>query len=281
MSDVTVKIGQAINTQVKRVFGEIPGYDRVQKLYLAGNVDEANTLFNEVVVANGPVSGLTAAIESAFAEANPTIIDRVRESMRGADYDAVVESIASLALGENSLPIYTFSCETTEVAHRLVGSVWNYAPTYEDEKKAVITHAAAWKLIGGSDQTIPQAEPGTAGVYTTTGARGTTVGIVAAHELGKTGIVAIYGMKPIVDGRMRAAVTGKKKVAEALGFMDPQVQGAIVDDLGTPAVVDWRKSGGNTFTIGGKQYTVERVDAPTSGNKKLLAEYKLAGPLRS
>ncbi|HLC91277.1 MAG TPA: hypothetical protein VJI15_05935 [Candidatus Nanoarchaeia archaeon] len=78
-----------------------------------------------------------------------------------------------------------------EVSQHLCGSVLAYAPTVIEAMAGLVTHTAAYKA-SEKDRAIASAEPGTVGVWT---AQGNAILIISAHEPGKEGTVAVWGMR--------------------------------------------------------------------------------------
>ncbi len=282
-------VGALIEKALDACFGNVVD-DNVRGLLNGGDFRGAAAALKEVVSVRGPVGGLEKAVQERFPGVDTSL---VRSAMESAQYGVVVDSIIGLSekysggqdnsasnnTGDQCSPITPnrvfnpYEGNPLAVALKLCGSILKY-----NGNEALITKVSGWSAVGGDDQRFPIAEPGTIGTWHSNAYGGYDVGIVSAHEADGTGIVAFYGLKPIVDGKVRAELKSKNKIANEWGFTDSGVYGRnLVTSTGLPMEIEFRQGG--QINVGGKIFKIEmegteRERTAKSGDM-MLGTYKL------
>ena len=281
MGDLQEKLGNVIADALTRCLGSFPGHDEMRKILCGGDLDVGAGRVREILEKRGPVGGLAAAVMSAFPDAGEKA---VREALTKGDYGTFVGQLTELARdgyvigGGTDRVVNPFAQPTLDAAKLLCGSVVVYeARRGGPTKDAVISRISAWKEVGGADQTIPQAEPGTAGAWHSNKMGGYDVAIIAAHPRRQTGIVAIYAVRPLDNGRLEAEVNKKTQIANDFGFTNARVTGQNVLDTNTPLSVRMRDGKTDIVTLDGVEYEVAQEKDPKEGGSDImLGSFKLS-----
>lgn len=100
-----------------------------------------------------------------------------------------------------------FARDPAEVAEALCGSALSYADRANTSWSGLVLETAAYKTFTVKDEATAKAAPGTLGLYPS---QGKHILIISAHEQGKYGTVAIWGLGAGENLSMT-------KVTEALG----------------------------------------------------------------
>ncbi|MBI2666558.1 hypothetical protein HYX13_03010 [Candidatus Woesearchaeota archaeon] len=250
-TDIQKELGTIFEQVFREVFGKLQGYQRVQQLLKEGNVDQGLK----------ELRGITRSHQSALQDAVERIFPGqpfkgLQEALSDGDYDTVVRRIGEAKLGYDEMQRNVFNGNTLLVAEHLCGSILRYVPTQGKERLAVLSRVSAWTHVGGKDQSIPEATPGTVGVWQSKKyGKNVEVGIIAAHAPRKSGIVAIWGVHPLVDGEIKAEVTGKTEISDFYGFNDSRVAERNLSEERMPLEISGihrkkvRLAGGESFLV--------------------------------
>ena len=285
MSNGKNPVGVMVEKALDACFGDIVD-DNVRGLLRDGDYRGAASAFKQVVSVRGPVGGLEKAVSERFPGADTSLI---RGAMQQAEYGVVVDNIVQLATATIAQPTISepVATESTSqsriinpyennallVAKNLCGSIISY-----EGNEALISKISGWSAVGGDDQTFPTAVPGTVGSWHSNAYGGYDIGIISAHNVGESGIVAFYGLRPIIDGKVKGEVTSKNKIASEWGFMDTGVYGRnLVSDPSVSMKIrlndsDMVKVGNNEFRVVMEGTEKERT---TKSGDMMLGTYKL------
>jgi hypothetical protein len=172
----------------------------------------------------------------------------------GRDFGGAIDYLGSL------IPDRRLAQPTLSVAQALCGSTILYK-----DRHAVIAQTSAWHRIGGEDQTVPEAAPGTMGVYHSSGRGGYDITMLSAHVPGGAGIVCLEHLILLPEGTMER---GKTRVAEITGFKE--LHGKNIEDPSLPIALKFRNMA--PVSVVGRSYQV----VPAEAEQELrLGGYKL------
>lgn len=271
--DLQKGIGRVFEQGFRATYGSLPGYERVRNLLIEGKIDEGLQAIHKLAQGQtASVQGLQKAVESVFPGQK---VEGVEEALRRGDYLSAVRAIGEAKVRYDEIQRSAFNDSTLLVAQRLCGSTLRYTTSRGQERSAVLSRVAAWQSVGGKDQTLPEATPGTVGVWESKRyGRKVEVGVISAHSDRHPGIVAIWGVYPLSkEGTLEAEVTGKTEIAREYGFTDSRVSGRnlsleklpleIADTLPLKAV----------HTFGGEDFAP--VQEKKVNHKGFITSYKL------
>ena len=226
----------------------------------SGNSGEALELLRGNPFERRPTTDIIRGLRRSFPGVNPhTVI----EAVENGEYDAVSSEIM-----QNYNP---FAQDSRLVAEILCGSEMHNSET---GARAVISRISAWETVGGGNQSMTLATPGTANYWHSNARGGYDIGVIAAHAEGQQGIVALWGIKPLEDDHLKAEVTSKTAIASDYGFTTVMSGGNILDEK-TPLEITLRNPS-LEMEFGGSKYHVVNVgESRELGDGKLLAVYRL------
>ncbi len=271
--DLQKGIGRVFEQGFRATYGSLPGYDRVRNLLIEGKIDEGLRAIYKLAEGNtASVQGLQKAVEGAFPGQKA---EGVEEALRKGDYLTAVRLIGDAKVQYDEIQRSAFNDATAIVAERLCGSTLRYTNPRGQERLAVLSRVAAWQSVGGKDQTIPEAAPGTVGVWESNRyGRKVEVGIISAHSDRHPGIVAIWGVYPLSkEGTLEAEVTGKTEIAREYGFTDSRVSGRNLSLEKLPLEIADTLPLKALRTIGGEDFVP--VQEKKVNHKGFITSYRL------
>ncbi len=114
-----------------------------------------------------------------------------------------------------------FARYPVEVAEALCGSSLAYVDKINNSWSGLVTEVAAYKTSSNKDEVIANSLPGTIGLYPV---QGKNVLIISAHEPGKSGTVAVWGLglgENLSMTRVTELMNAESYVGTIMGINNP------------------------------------------------------------
>ena len=150
-------------------------------------------------------------------------LERLLKNMREGD-EKTLGQLPEALVNAGRTHLYApdfFSRDPVTVAEELCGSSLSYANDVMNSWSGLVTETGAYRTYSKKDEAVAKAEPGTIGLYP---AQGHQILIISAHEPGKKGTVAVWGLgvgEYLSMARVTQLMTAEKYTGKIIGVDAP------------------------------------------------------------